>query len=202
MNRYTDTFVCISNSIYEHYSYLDNRKKRVIYNGVEKSHYSPKEYIIGEKIRFLISGRIEKAKGQDIVIEACKELIRRRITNFTVYLAGKGNMNIPESLSSYVYLLGQVSDMPALRKKCNIELVCSLAEAFGRSTVEAMLSGNPVIGSESGGTKELIKDGEDGLLFKPGDYMDLANKMEFFIKNSNAIEYFGLSAQKKRMIYI
>jgi glycosyltransferase involved in cell wall biosynthesis len=57
---------------------------------------------------------------------------------------------------------------------CNVLLMCSHAEAFGRVTVEALKGGRPVIGSRSGGTLELITDGVDGLLFTPGDVDDLA----------------------------
>lgn len=57
-------------------------------------------------------------------------------------------------------------------------LMCSRMEAFGRGTVEAMKLGKPVIGSASGATRELIRDGWNGLLFRPGDPSDLAEKIK------------------------
>jgi glycosyltransferase involved in cell wall biosynthesis len=42
-------------------------------------------------------------------------------------------------------------------------------ESFGRVTAEAMLFGLPVLGTSAGGTAEIIKDGETGLLFPIGE---------------------------------
>ncbi|MFH1662241.1 MAG: glycosyltransferase family 4 protein, partial [Candidatus Falkowbacteria bacterium] len=53
----------------------------------------------------------------------------------------------------------------------------SLREGFGITFLEAMSCGTPVIGGNVGGTKELIKNGENGFLVNPGDYKDLANKI-------------------------
>ena len=49
----------------------------------------------------------------------------------------------------------------------------SKAEAFGRVTVEAMLSGAFVIGSDSGATAELIKNNVNGFLYKQGSEKSL-----------------------------
>jgi len=42
-------------------------------------------------------------------------------------------------------------------------------EAFGRVTAEAMLAGRVVIGTNTGGTPELVRDGVTGLLYTPQD---------------------------------
>jgi glycosyltransferase involved in cell wall biosynthesis len=52
--------------------------------------------------------------------------------------------------------------------------VTSRCEAFGRVTVEAMRAGVPVIGTDAGGTPELVADGATGLLYRPGDAGALA----------------------------
>ena len=57
-------------------------------------------------------------------------------------------------------------------------LMCSRSEAFGRVTVEAMKFGLPVIGANSGGTRELIRDGWNGLLYPPGDPAALAERID------------------------
>lgn len=50
-------------------------------------------------------------------------------------------------------------------------------EAFGISHVEAMASGLTVISSLTGGAKEIIRPGEDGLAFAPGDAVGLAKRI-------------------------
>ena len=49
----------------------------------------------------------------------------------------------------------------------DVALMCSSSEAFGRTTVEAMKLGRPVIGADAGGTAELVRDGWNGLLYPP-----------------------------------
>ena len=44
-------------------------------------------------------------------------------------------------------------------------MMCSRCEGFGRVTIEAMLRAIPVLGYNSGGTSELVKNGENGYLF-------------------------------------
>ena len=48
-----------------------------------------------------------------------------------------------------------------------------------QTLVEAMARGKIVIGSDNEGNKELIKDSENGFLFKNGSAEDLANCLKF-----------------------
>lgn len=63
-------------------------------------------------------------------------------------------------------------------------LVCSSSEAFGRVTLESMLSGLPVIGADTAGTGELIINGMNGLLYKNKDENDLALKIHMLLDDS------------------
>lgn len=56
-------------------------------------------------------------------------------------------------------------------------------EPFGRITVESMMLGTPVVGSDVGGIAEVIDDGETGLLFPPGDNAVLAERMFTLIRD-------------------
>ena len=84
--------------------------------------------------------------------------------------------------------------MLEIRKNMDLELVCSRCEAFGRVTIEAMMSMIPVIGANTGGTKELIKQGYNGLLYEKGDFEDLANKIEELYKDRSKIREMGKNA--------
>ncbi len=103
-------------------------------------------------------------------------------------MAGRGDFaEVKEYLQSselaeYVVFCGLVNDMLTLRKKCDVEIVASRAEAFGRVTVEAMRASNPVIGSATGGTIELIQDGVTGFLYEHKDDAALAECMKRFIE--------------------
>ena len=60
---------------------------------------------------------------------------------------------------------------------CNVLLVPSYGEAFGRVTVEALKSGRPVIGARAGATVDLVTEGCNGLLVTPGNANDLASAL-------------------------
>ncbi len=64
-------------------------------------------------------------------------------------------------------------------------LVTSKNEAFGRVTVESMLLNKPVIGSNSGGTKELIQNGVNGLTYTFGDEQQLADQIQKLIHDTS-----------------
>lgn len=181
MNTGTNKFICISKAISSHYPKLNN--KEIIYNGVSKSNicYEKKNYC--GQINILMAGRISEEKGQYLAVKAIQKLVREGITEVKLYLAGNGKMRIPTDIESKVELLGYVDDMPTLRRKMHIEIVGSKAEAFGRVTVEAMMGGLIVIGSDTGGTPELIDNGKNGFLFKNGDDADLAEKLKYLFRH-------------------
>lgn len=138
---------------------------------------------------FVQCGRITKDKGHIDSISAIGELKKQGIEDIYLHIVGaapSGHEAYFESIKAMVVELGlekQVSfegtrnDMPDFRKNMNGELMCSLCEPFGRVTLEGMRSGLVVIGSNTGGTPEIITDKETGLLYKQGDYIDLAEKI-------------------------
>lgn len=65
--------------------------------------------------------------------------------------------------------------------------VCSENEAFGRVTVEGMLAKCIVIGANTGGTAEIIQDGQNGLLYQQGDPTSLAERISYCINNSETV---------------
>jgi glycosyltransferase involved in cell wall biosynthesis len=77
----------------------------------------------------------------------------------------------------------------------DVALMCSGCEAFGRVTVEAMKFGKPVIGSRAGGTRELIRDGWNGLLYEPGNPEDLAAKISRLSDHRQLLAQMGVNAK-------
>ena len=60
---------------------------------------------------------------------------------------------------------------------CDMLLVPAINEPFGRTLIEAMLVGTPVVATASGGNIEAIRHGETGLLAPPDDAEGLADAM-------------------------
>jgi L-malate glycosyltransferase len=72
-----------------------------------------------------------------------------------------------EQLEPHVRFLGDRDDVPEVLATCDVLLAPSWEEPFGRSIVEAMAMGVPVVATSVGGPAEIIRDGVDGLLVPP-----------------------------------
>lgn len=162
------------------------------------------EHVIG------IVGRIANGKNQIEAIRALSELRDRGYDSIKLRMIGDAD---PAYLQQVNILLARfkmenmVEMLPfsqspyELLLDAQICLTCSVREAFGRTTVEAMKCGKVVIGARSGGTTEIIDDSVNGLLYEPGDHVDLANKIEFLIKNKHIIPSIISHAQKRSSEY-
>ncbi|KAL6568114.1 hypothetical protein OROHE_003798 [Orobanche hederae] len=74
-----------------------------------------------------------------------------------------------------------------------------LGETFGRVTIEAMAFGLPVLGTDSGGTKEIVEHNVTGLLHplgRPGAKI-LARNLEFLLRNPTARQEMGVKGKEK-----
>ena len=204
MNSYSAGYIAISKSIKKKFSEIvDENKIFQIYNGVSENFSFEKGFDNKtDKVKFLISGNYCREKGQIDVIKAAIELQKQGIKGFEVYLAGSGDFAGPKrlvtenGLENVVTFYGLVDDMQQLRKEVDVEIVASKCEAFGRVTIEAMRMSNPVIGTNTGGTPELITDGVNGFLFEYSDYVQLAECMKKFIYDCGLVSEMGKNAYR------
>lgn len=206
-----DKIVCISQSIRDKYAHLvNNRLLNVIYNGLETSTYSGRKELpfSREKLHFLIVGTVCESKGQWQLIEACGILLQEGFTDFTAKILGKGNEEYVSSLkdrcdelglNGYVEFCGYRNNTEDYYKDADITFVCSKAEAFGRVTVEAMMSGSLVIGADAAATLELVDDRVTGLLYKSGDSSELAATIEWAVDNKEEATQMAQCGQKYMM---
>ena len=144
-----------------------------------------------DSIKLTVIGTIQAGKGQIDAVYAVKELVTAG-KKVELILAGGIDPEYHESLigliqqynfQSFVHIIDFLENPYPLFRQADFVLVCSLNEAFGLVTLEAMYLGKPVIATNSGGTPELIQDGDTGLLYTPGDYIELANKINLLIEN-------------------
>ena len=191
MNRDSDRIILVSRALYDDFSkHLLPDKLRTVYNGLEPERYTQVERRAHTGFRLLLAGRLTPAKGQEDAIRALDILVRQYKADAYLSLAGRTpayesaayarrlrKLTEQLGLQSRVCFLDEVDDLAAVRSETDVELVCSWLEPFGRTTVEAMMAGLPVVGSDAGGTKEIILDGKTGLLYPPKDYAALAERL-------------------------
>lgn len=205
MERHSDRVIAISEAVKSEYKKrISSDLIRVVYNGVgEENLYEKKqEERNAEVVQFLISGRLSEEKGQEEAVKAVALLAERGYRNLHLFVAGPGSTDslrrsvAQNHIDDYVSFLGYRTDLHLLRREMDVELVCSRCEAFGRVTAEAMMCSNPVIGSDSGGTPELIRDGVTGYLYRQGSAEDLADKMSRFLEHPETIQGMGQCAYR------
>lgn len=183
--------IAISNSVNEKYSKLLSRVKiKTIYNGVDEKlfYYNKAEYFTGKKLRIVSVGGLYPGKGHTTILKGLKLVVDRGYTNLELAIVGKGpckdelyNLVKELSIDNYVTFLGFRDDVANIYHEYDVAIMSSVAEAFGRVTVEAMMSGLLVLGADTAATKEVLGDGEFGLLFKMGDEQDLADLLVFVL---------------------
>lgn len=191
MNRFSDRIVLISQALADRFRrYIPDGKLRLVYNGLEAERYMAESKPREGRLKLLLTGRIVPAKGQREALQALELLVHRHGVDAELYFAGQiptyEDRKYWEALTEFVrahglenrvHFLGEVSDMLEVRRKMDVELVCSWFEAFGRVTVEAMLAERPVVGANTGGTAEIVEDGRTGLLYDVSSAEDLAEKV-------------------------
>jgi glycosyltransferase involved in cell wall biosynthesis len=74
-----------------------------------------------------------------------------------------------EEMPDRVELCGRVSDVRTAYARCDVVLCPSRMESFCRVAAEAMANGLPVVGSDIPAVREVLADGNAGLLVPPGD---------------------------------
>jgi len=172
------------------------------------------EYGLSKFDKIVIAvGRNHPKKGFDVLIEAIARTIQDGF-NIGCLIVGKGTENLyPQiqniGLSNRVILTGQIpkvkeghfslenipdSKLLKLYKVSDIFVLPSLVEGFSLVVLEAMAAGLNIVVTDVEGCRDVIKNGENGLLAKPGDHVDLAEKIKIILKNKNLSEKFKLNA--------
>jgi glycosyltransferase involved in cell wall biosynthesis len=182
----TDRVICPSKAVLDQLvrSGLDPSLLDLVYNGVEipdQPQAAPRCVLVeGGAFRILSTGRLEKEKGHEYLIQAMPRVLRR-YPAARLQIAGDGSLkSVLESLAQdtgvgkSVEFLGFREDISSLLQQADLFVLPSLAEALGISLLEAMAAGVPCVASDVGGIHEILIPGENGLIAPPRDADRLA----------------------------
>lgn len=134
---------------------------------------------------FVTASSLTKSKGVDTAIKAVGELADQHPSSQLIVFGDGPERGRLEQIAKVhatdsVEFRGRVplSEVYRTMAGATATIFPSLwEEPFGRITVESMMLGTPVIGSDVGGIAEIIEDGTNGLLFPPGDSSNLKAKL-------------------------
>jgi glycosyltransferase involved in cell wall biosynthesis len=142
------------------------------------------------RLRLCYASLVLPYKGADTLVEALAHLHQRGV-DFTAEIAGDApDAAFMEKLQNFVQQFGLADrvkftgfldrdDLAGLFARSNVLVFPSrFEEPFGISQVEAMISGLVVVTSATGGAKEIVRDGVDGLVFPNGNASALADRLQ------------------------
>lgn len=148
-------------------------------------------------------GRLSEQKGMTYFIEAA-EITARTHPEARFIIVGEGEEKEQlhaqvkaKGLQGKILFLGYRSDIQNVMSQLDFVVLSSLWEGLPLTPIEAYSVGKTVIGTAVDGTPEIIRDGIDGYLVEPRNPMQLAEKMNELIENSEMRESMGIQAVKR-----
>jgi glycosyltransferase involved in cell wall biosynthesis len=183
----------------------------VVRNGLDTAHFdalarqplqAPLPLEDGD-VPIAVIGNLWRVKGHRTLVEAAKE-IAARIPRVKFLCAGEGpereylERRIAElGLENTVHLLGHRLDIPAILSRSRAACLCSSAEGLSNAVMEAMASSLPIVATAVGGTPELVRPGENGLLVPFGDARALAGALVQLLSDGEAVAEMGRRGRRR-----
>jgi colanic acid/amylovoran biosynthesis glycosyltransferase len=156
-------------------------------------------------LRLLNVARLAPVKGQDVLLQACFHLTQRGVA-WECRIVGEG----PERprLEHLIKNLGQEGRVSLLGAKSQDEVarqydwsqvvvLSSRSEGTPMTVIEAMAKARPVLAPQITALPEMVLDGVTGWLYRPGDALDLAGKIETFSERPQLIEDMGRAGRQR-----
>ena len=135
-----------------------------------------------DTVAVICVGRLEKVKGVDTTIKAFSRMENK---NAVLMICGQGYEE--ESLKvvakesgaeDHIKFMGFRNDVPDLLEASDIYILTSYYEGLPRSLMEAMNAGLASVVSDARGNSDLIENGKNGLVVKPGNAEDTAKALD------------------------
>lgn len=184
-------------------------KFTVIPNGVDVERFQPRPRrddirskwgVKPEHKLFGLIGRLDKQKGSLEFVEAAAQLLKTNPEARFVLVGGNtlGEIEFDKlvhkrmeelNLQGKVILTDFRKDIPAVFNALDIFVMPSYEENFGNVLLEALASGVPTIGTNSGGTPEILDRGRTGYLCEPKSADSLARAMKAMCDPRLALDF-------------
>lgn len=203
-NFFADKFIFITQDQKNQYlKFIWNKKKIesksvLIPNMIGTKYYENKikrDYKGKKKFDILFVGRFEKNKGYFDLLEVGKELPE----NITIKLAG----GTEDTGLKQVKVLGFVPN-DKLRDefdKCDLFILPSYTEVFPTTIIESMARSMPIITTDINGLNEIVIDGVNGFIIKPGDVKGLLVLLKTLPEKTDLLNQMAINNLKKSENY-
>jgi len=185
----------------------------IIPNGIDTDRFKPDNEPVADLQQYspiiLFVGRFEPRKGLKFLLKAFPEVVKEYPSAKLVivgegFLEGYYRRYIQRHIEESVIFIGFVppEDLPRYYASCDV--FCSPAtgaESFGIVLLEAMASQKPIVASDIPGYRKVMEHDKQGLLFRPCDAGDLADKLIDMLQDSGRRKSMGMQGRKTALSY-
>ncbi len=191
---------------------FERNKMTLFKRGIDTGVFAPKNGLLKEKmgiksgINLLYAGRISKDKNLDFLSLVYDNLLKK-INKLNLIIVGDGPY-LPEMKTRYkknerVFFTGALDnkDLPEIYSFSDILVFPSTTDTFGMVVLEAQSCGLPAIVSDTGGPKEIIKNGITGwaLSINHEEWEEKIQSLIDMILNNHQ-EYLKMRNETRKMI--
>lgn len=186
---------------------LAEKKTRPLPRWVDIRQFSPEwrdplfweSYGGAEGMKFIYVGRLSREKNLDLLADACIELVGEGMP-FTLVMVGDGpyRTELETKLAGHPVIFTGFLEGKALAAayaSADTFVFPSTTDTFGNVVLEAQASGIPVIVSDEGGPKELMKNGCTGLVTRAGSTEHLVSAMRSMLEDPSRTATMGENAR-------
>jgi glycosyltransferase involved in cell wall biosynthesis len=187
--RGIDRMICVSKSLASYMQELGHapEKIRVVPNGVAVIEDLPSRELPGQTWTIGTMALFRPRKGTEVLLDAIA-LLKKRGINLRLRAVGPFETLKYESetkqrveslgIGDQVQWTGFQTNVNEQLRKMDLFVLPSLyGEGLPMVVLEAMANAVPVVASRVEGIPEAVRDGQDGLIFKPGNAADLADRL-------------------------
>jgi len=171
----------------------------VVHNGVDLEPYlNIQRKDVQNDLRILYAGRLVSEKGAHTLLQAFISFVERPVAaKLHLTIVGGGEEDYIEELKAIsrqagieniVRFTGNVSreDLVEYFASHDIYVFPSIwQEPFSLTLIMALASEIPVVGTLTGGSKEILRDMHNCLAFEPGDSSGLADKLQILVDDAD-----------------
>ncbi len=171
-------------------------------SGVDTRHFAPEPEPPAGPIVAGFAGRLLSDKGVFELLDAAR-ILKDKGVDMSFRLAGTPDPDNPRSLHETdletapenVSFCGRLEDMAAFWQGVHIGVLPSYREGLPKALLEAAACGRPLVTTDVPGCRELVKDGENGLLIPAGNGPQLAEALEKLAKAPDLRQRLGHTAR-------
>ncbi|MFZ5950609.1 MAG: glycosyltransferase family 4 protein [Candidatus Rifleibacteriota bacterium] len=175
-------------------------------SGVDLSYFLPLPEPEDDWFCVGLAARMLWDKGVGEAVQAIEELNRKKI-KVKLILAGETDFSNPAAISpiilqnwgskDYVECLGRLDDVRELWKKCHIAILPSYREGLPKCLLEAAACERAIVTTNVPGCREIVDNGQTGLLVPPRSSSDLAMAIQTLQESPELRRKFGVAGRKK-----